>query len=58
MFLIRGVVFSHETVRDWETKLVPGLAKSLRRRRRGKAGFATNSHKEKCAFPYTNAGWV
>jgi putative transposase len=38
MFLIRGVVFSHEAVRDWETKLAPGLAESLRRRRRGKVG--------------------
>jgi putative transposase len=38
MFLIRGIVFSHEAVRDWETKLAPALAESLRRRRRGKAG--------------------
>jgi putative transposase len=38
MFLVRGVVFSHEAVRDWETKLTPVLAESLRRRRRGKAG--------------------
>jgi putative transposase len=38
MFLIRGVVFSHEAVRDWEAKLAPTLAESLRRRRRGKAG--------------------
>jgi transposase-like protein len=38
MFLIRGIVFNHEAVRDWETKLAPGLAESLRRRRRGKAG--------------------
>jgi putative transposase len=38
MFLIRGVVFSHEAVRDWEAKLAPGLAESLRRRRRGKVG--------------------
>src|SRR6202521_1271706 len=38
MFLIRGFVFSHEAVRDWETKLTPALAESLRRRRRGKAG--------------------
>jgi putative transposase len=30
-------VFSHEAVRDWETKLAPALAESLRRRRRGKA---------------------
>ena len=38
MFLIRGIVFSHEAVRDRETKLTPTLAKNLRRRRRGKAG--------------------
>src|SRR3984893_9243480 len=38
MFLSRGIVFSHEAVRDWEAKLTPGLAESLRRRRRGKAG--------------------
>ena len=30
MFLIRGIVFSHEAVRDWETKLTPALADSLR----------------------------
>ncbi len=38
MFLIRGIVFSHEAVRDWETKLAPALAANLRHRRRGKAG--------------------
>jgi hypothetical protein len=38
MFLIRGIVFSHEAVRDGEAKLAPALAESLRRRRRGKAG--------------------
>jgi hypothetical protein len=27
MFLIRGIVFSHEAVRDWETKLTPALPK-------------------------------
>jgi transposase-like protein len=37
MFLIRGVVFSPEAVRDWEAKLAPTLADSLRRRRLGKA---------------------
>jgi hypothetical protein len=41
MFLIRGLVFSHEAVRDWETKLAPGLAESFRRRRRGKAGCSS-----------------
>src|SRR5215208_6441677 len=38
MFLIRGIVFSHEAVRDWEAKLTPALAESLRRRRRGQVG--------------------
>src|SRR3978361_2453607 len=38
MFLIRGIVFSHEAVRDWEAKLTPALAEGLRRRRRGKVG--------------------
>jgi putative transposase len=38
MFLIRGIVFSHEAVRDWEAKLTPVLAETLRRRRRGKIG--------------------
>src|SRR5919205_4486949 len=38
MFLIRGIVFSYEAVRDWEAKLTPALAEILRRRRRGKVG--------------------
>jgi putative transposase len=38
MFAVRGMVFSHEAVRDWEAKLTPALAEELRRRRRGKAG--------------------
>ena len=38
MFLIRGIVFSHEAVRDWEAKLTPALAEGLRRRRRGRVG--------------------
>ena len=37
MFLIRGIVFTHEAVRDWEAKLAPLLAEGLRRRRAGKA---------------------
>src|SRR5215218_2517054 len=35
MFLIRGVAFSYEAVRDWEAKLAPELAGELRRRRHG-----------------------
>jgi transposase-like protein len=38
MFLIRGIIFSHEAVRDWKTKLTRVLAENLRRRRRGRAG--------------------
>ena len=38
MFLVRGIIFSHEAVRDWEAKLTPALAENLRRRRRGQAG--------------------
>jgi putative transposase len=38
MFLIRGIAFSYEAVRDWETKLTPALAENLPRRRRGKIG--------------------
>ena len=36
MFLHRGIVFSHEAVREWEAKLAPVLAGELRRRRGGK----------------------
>jgi putative transposase len=38
MFLQRGIVFSHEAVREWEAKLAAVLADELRRRRRGKRG--------------------
>ncbi len=38
MFLTWGFIFSYEAVRDWEAKLTPALAETLRRRRRGKAG--------------------
>ena len=30
MFLIRGIVFSYEAVRDWEAKLTPTMAEALR----------------------------
>jgi putative transposase len=38
MFLTRGLVFSHEAVREWEAKLAPALADELRRRRHGRGG--------------------
>jgi transposase-like protein len=38
MFLERGVVFTHEAVREWEAKLAPILSETLRQQRRGKVG--------------------
>ena len=43
MFLLRGIVFSHEAVRDWEARLAPILAGELRQRRRGKGGAGRRS---------------
>ncbi len=38
MFLDRGFVFTHESVREWEAKLAPLMAEQLRTRRRGVVG--------------------
>jgi transposase-like protein len=38
MFLIRGFIFSYESVREWEAKLSPALAENLRRKRKGRIG--------------------
>ena len=35
MFLLRGIEFTYEAVRDWEAKLTPSLIDNLRRRRGG-----------------------
>ena len=43
MFAIRGIVFSHEAVREWEAKLTPALAEDLRRCRRGQVGALPSS---------------
>src|SRR6187551_737580 len=50
MFLVRGIVFSHEAVRDWEAKLTPALAEELRRRRRRHIGrsWYTDETSSKC----------
>ena len=40
MFLLRGIEFSYEAVRDGEEKLTPSLIDSLRRRRKGRIGLA------------------
>jgi putative transposase len=38
MFLVRGIVFTCEALRDWEARLTPVLAEALHPRRRGKVG--------------------
>jgi putative transposase len=38
ILLLRGLVFSHEAIRDWEARLAPLLTDALRKRRKGKAG--------------------
>jgi putative transposase len=38
MFLERGMVLTHETVRDWEARFAPLVADQLRIKRRGQAG--------------------
>jgi putative transposase len=38
MFLERGFVFSHETVRGWEARFAPLLTDRLRAKRRGQGG--------------------
>jgi len=38
MFQERGIIFSHETVRDWVLRFAPLITKELRRRRAGKIG--------------------
>ena len=38
MFAIRGLIFTHEAIREWETKLAPFLTEELRKVRRGKVG--------------------
>jgi putative transposase len=35
MFLQRGIVFTHETVRNWEARLALVLTELLRQKRRG-----------------------
>ena len=38
LFLERGIVFTHEAVREWETQLAPVLSAMLRKHRRGRIG--------------------
>jgi putative transposase len=38
MFLQRGLSFTHEAVREWESRLAPLLGETLRKRRHGAVG--------------------
>ncbi len=38
MFLARGFTFTHEAIRDWETRFAPLIAQQLRTKRQGQAG--------------------
>jgi putative transposase len=38
MFLLRGIEFTHEAVREWEERFAPLLAEQIRRKRKGKVG--------------------
>jgi transposase-like protein len=56
MFLLHGIVFSHEAVRAWEAKLAPLLTSGLRQHRRAKGGPGRRSwHVDKKIFegPWT-----
>ena len=40
MFLERGLSFTHEAVRAWETRFAPMISDALRRHRRGRLGVS------------------
>jgi putative transposase len=58
MFLLRGLQFTHEAVREWEVRFAPLLAGQLRRRRKGKVGgrwYVDETYlkvKGKCCYLY------
>jgi len=56
MFLLRGIVFSYEAIREWEAKLAPLLADELRQRRRGRGG--TRGRRWHVDETYLNVGWT
>lgn len=37
-FLLRGLQFSHETVREWEERFLPLFTEQIRTKRKGKVG--------------------
>src|SRR3954464_10886159 len=57
MFLERGIIFSHETVREWEAKLTPVLIAELRQRRRWKRGAGRRSWHEDETYLKVRGRW-
>jgi len=58
MFLERGFAFTHETIRDWETRFAPLLTDRLRAERRGHGGTKWHADKTclrvagRCCYRY------
>jgi putative transposase len=40
MFLLRGFIFTHEAVREWESRFAPLLTQHMRDKRKGKTGMS------------------
>ena len=57
MLLVRGIVFSHEAVREWEAKLAPGLVDEPRRRRRGRGGARGRRWHVDETYPKVRGRW-
>ena len=48
LFLLRGFVFTHETVRDWEERFGPIFTDELRAKRKGKMGKTLACRRNLC----------
>jgi putative transposase len=57
MFLMSGIVFSHEAVREWEARLAPVLADKLRQRRYGKSGTGCHSRRVDETYLTVRSRW-
>jgi transposase-like protein len=52
MFLQRGWVLTHETVRDWEARFAPLIGDQLRRKRRGQVSTSWHVDAHVCESPW------
>ena len=50
-FLLRGFEFTHETVRDWETRFAPLFVEQLRAKRKGKGEHVTFADRSDSQIP-------